>query len=239
MASLKSKKKKMADIIIDELKRMLKSGELKEGDKLPNQNDFAAELGVSRPSLREALNQLTVHGIIEQKPGAGTIIKIGNPDLWNTGGHPPVLSDTKATLELLQARHELEPISIKLAVENMTEDELASIKDSFNKMETYYKNGELSSYMKEDVNFHYIIAKSGHNRFITQMLVNIKRLMEDFWSETSGKIEEMIPHSVEHHRAILNAIDKKNKEEAMNEIRIHIEDIKETIIAYYKKNNIL
>jgi GntR family transcriptional repressor for pyruvate dehydrogenase complex len=239
LASLKSKKKKMADIIIDELKRMLKSGELKEGDKLPNQNDFAAELGVSRPSLREALNQLTVHGIIEQKPGAGTIIKIGNPDLWNTGGHPPVLSDTKATLELLQARHELEPISIKLAVENMTEDELASIKDSFNKMETYYKNGELSSYMKEDVNFHYIIAKSGHNRFITQMLVNIKRLMEDFWSETSGKIEEMIPHSVEHHRAILNAIDKKNKEEAMNEIRIHIEDIKETIIAYYKKNNIL
>ena len=58
MASIK--RKKLSDSVIEEIKRMLLSGELQEGDKLPNQNEFAAQLGVSRPSLREALNTLTL-----------------------------------------------------------------------------------------------------------------------------------------------------------------------------------
>jgi GntR family transcriptional repressor for pyruvate dehydrogenase complex len=48
--------------VIEEINRMILSGEVKEGDKLPNQNDFAAQLGVSRPSLREALHTLTLIG---------------------------------------------------------------------------------------------------------------------------------------------------------------------------------
>jgi GntR family transcriptional repressor for pyruvate dehydrogenase complex len=49
------KRKKLADSVIEEIKRMVDVGELKEGDKLPNQLEFAAQLGVSRPCLREAL----------------------------------------------------------------------------------------------------------------------------------------------------------------------------------------
>ena len=225
--------------MIEEIIAMIKRGELNEGDKLPNQYDFAAELGVSRPSLREALNQLTQAGVVEQKPGAGTILKIGDPDLWSTNETPPLLSDTKATLELIQARTEIEPVAIKLAVDNMTEDDLEIITASINRMEEHYKNGDTESYMKEDVNFHYLISKTSHNRFILQMIVNLKRLMDQQWQESFDKLEGMVENSIEHHRKIYDALKSRNRDAAVTELRKHIEDIEKIITAYYKKNNML
>ena len=80
MASVKEKK--LAESVIEEIKRMIVDGELKEGDKLPNQNEFAVQLGVSRPSLREALHTLALIGAIEQRPGLGTVLKQLDPKLW-------------------------------------------------------------------------------------------------------------------------------------------------------------
>ncbi|MCX7953528.1 MAG: GntR family transcriptional regulator, partial [Deltaproteobacteria bacterium] len=64
-------KKKISESVIEEIKRLVLTGQLKEGAKLPNQNELATMLGVSRTSLREALNTLSMLGIVEQKPGYG------------------------------------------------------------------------------------------------------------------------------------------------------------------------
>jgi GntR family transcriptional repressor for pyruvate dehydrogenase complex len=92
------KRKKLADSVIEEIKRMVDVGELKEGDKLPNQLEFAAQLGVSRPSLREALHTLTLIGAIEQRPGLGTVIKSANSTLWAVQLCPPLVSDAQASI---------------------------------------------------------------------------------------------------------------------------------------------
>lgn len=239
MGSIVGKKKKVSDMVIDEIKRMLENGELKEGDKLPNQYEFADQLGVSRPSLREALNQLTVAGVIEQKPGAGTILKVGDPNLWYGIQNAPVLSDTKATMELLEARKEIEPIAIRLAVEKMNNQDLDLLKESIVNMEQYYAEGDITSYLKEDLTFHYLIAKSCHNRFILQMLINIKVLMEEFMRESFEKIGPLLRNSLDHHHAILNAITENNKEKSVFELKNHIDDIELAIINYYKEKNLL
>ena len=82
--------KKLTDSILDHIRNMVETGELREGDKLPNQYEFAAQLGVSRPSLREALYTLKQVGAIEQRPGSGTVLRSG-----------------AATLSLLPARSPL------------------------------------------------------------------------------------------------------------------------------------
>jgi len=74
----------MADAVVDEIKRMIECGELTEGEKLPNQNEFASQLQVSRTSLREALRILDLRGAIEQRPGYGTVIKKFNPILYSS-----------------------------------------------------------------------------------------------------------------------------------------------------------
>lgn len=87
---------------------MIQEGKLKEGDKLPNQNEFAAQLGVSRPSLREAFHILDMIGAIEQLPGYGTVLKSLTSAIM--AQHLTVLwiSDRQATLNLLKARYYIE-----------------------------------------------------------------------------------------------------------------------------------
>src|SRR4030067_1397953 len=126
MASVK--KKKLADSVIDEIKRMIQSGEIREGDKLPNQNEFAAQLRVSRTSLREGLNTLTRLGVIEQRPGYGTVLRSGIPALFTDHPTPPLISDKAATIELIEARRYIEIGAAGLAVRNSTPEQVEEMR---------------------------------------------------------------------------------------------------------------
>jgi len=75
-------RRKLSDPVIEEIRGMIKRGELQPGDKLPNQNEFAAQLGVSRTVLREALQTLTRLRVIEQRPKHGTVILAKTPFLY-------------------------------------------------------------------------------------------------------------------------------------------------------------
>jgi len=237
LAAMLNKKIKISEMIIEEMKRMLREGELKEGDKLPNQYEFAEQLGVSRPSLREALNQLSVLGVVEQKPGAGTILKSGNPDLWFEQPSPPMLNDEDATLELLEARNNIESIAIELAAERINKEDIIALDMSIKKMEMYYKEENLHEYYKEDINFHYLIAKSSHNRYILQTIVNLKILMGKFMKESFEINPKLLQNSLEHHRAIFKALSNKDKINSVKEIKNHINDIELQIRNYYKNRN--
>jgi GntR family transcriptional repressor for pyruvate dehydrogenase complex len=232
-------KKKIAEMVIDEIKNMLTRGELVEGDKLPNQYEFAKQLGVSRPSLREALNQLTINGVVEQKPGAGTILKVANPDLWFALADAPLLSDVEGTLELLEARAVLEPIAIRMAVKKMDSEDLVLIEESLKTMEKSFSANDIEEYLKEDFNFHCLIANSAHNRYILQTLINLKRLMEEFMKESFEKIENLLPNSLEHHHAIYEALKNRDEKQSVFEIKNHISDIEIMIQTYYKERNML
>ena len=232
-----NKKVKISEMIIEEMKRMLREGELKEGDKLPNQYEFADQLGVSRPSLREALNQLAVLGVVEQKPGAGTILKSGNPDLWFEQPSPPMLDDTEATLELLEARNKIESTAIELAAERIDKSDIKALDMSIKKMERYNKEDNLPEYYKEDINFHYLIAKSSHNRYILQTIVNLKILMSKFMKESFEEIPNLLQNSLDHHQAIFTALSNKDKKGSVKEMKNHINDIELQIKNYYKNRN--
>lgn len=233
MASVAGKRKKLSAIVIDEIRRMIESGELKEGDRLPNQNRFAEELGVSRPSLREALSQLTNAGVVEQKPRAGTILKVANTDLWFGLPFAPVLSDRPATLELIEARKEIEPMATRLAVARLEPSDLRKIGASLEKMEEFFTAGARREYLKEDLTFHYLIAKAGRNRYVLQMLINLKLLMEEFMRESFDEIEGLLGSSLTHHRAIYAAIAERNPEAAVLAMRNHIQDIESALGGYY------
>ena len=68
------KKESLSEKIIAEIKSLIDSGQIKQGSKLPSERDFSRMLGVSRPSLREALKALSVLGIIENRHGEGNFL---------------------------------------------------------------------------------------------------------------------------------------------------------------------
>jgi len=227
-------KKRLSDSVIEEIKRMIQSGELKEGEKLPNQNSFAAQLGVSRTSLREALNTLTRMGVIEQRPGYGTVLRSRISALFADHLSPPFISDKKATIELIEARRFIEIGTVELAVENASPEQIKEIGDLVKKMSHSLNEGRIDDYIEQDVAFHFLIAKASRNRFLVNIFVTIRGFMEQYMRESFHLLPYMLDRSLNFHQNIYQAIKTKNCAKAVSYMKKHILDIQRAIQKYYR-----
>lgn len=226
-------RKKLSDSVIDEIKRMIETGELKEGDKLPTQNEFAAQLGISRASLREALHMLTSIGAIEQRPGLGTIIKSAYPTLWAEQLFPPLVSDIQATLKLIEARRFIEVGLAELAVENATNEDIQKLGQLVKDMALALKDDRIDDYSNFDLHFHLQIANASHNRFMVHMFVTIRGLMEQFIREASAVIPGLMERSLKFHISVFEGIKERNKRKAITRMKNHLQDIEHSFTHYY------
>jgi GntR family transcriptional regulator, transcriptional repressor for pyruvate dehydrogenase complex len=228
------RKRKLGDYVIEEIKRRIASGELKEGDKLPNQNEYAAIIGVSRTALRDALQTLTMMGIIEQHPGTGTVIRSANLDLWNEQMTPPLVSDSEATLELITARRFIEAGTAELAVTNATTEDVRKMGELIKHMKTALKEGRVHDYTKLDVQFHHLIAVASHNRYMIHMFITIRKLMEQFILETFTVLPGLLERSLAFHIGIHSGFLKRDAKVVTKNLKDHIQDIKNALETYYQ-----
>jgi GntR family transcriptional repressor for pyruvate dehydrogenase complex len=226
-------KKKLADVVLEEIQRMIATGELKEGDKLPNQNQFAAQLGVSRVSLREALNTLEMIGAIEQRPGCGTVFRGRVPTLYTDHLTPPLMADEQDTAELIEARRFLEVDNVELAVTNATAAEIERMGHLVEAMAAAVKAGRLQDYVEKDVAFHHAIAEASHNRFLVHLFVTIRRLMERFIAESFTVMPGLIERSLKFHAKIYEALDRRDRRRAVAAMTNHLNDILRSLAGYY------
>jgi len=227
-------RKKLADAVLEEIKRMLTDGELGEGDKLPNQNEFSAQLGVSRPSLREALHTLNLMGVIEQRPGLGTVIKSANPALWLEQLSPPLVSDSEASLELLEARRFIEVGVVELAVQHATAKNIKQMGKIVRQMKPALAQGQLKKYSELDMAFHEHLAIASHNRYMKHMFLTISGLMEQFIREAFTVIPGLLEKSLAFHINIFEGVKNKDIRKAATNMRRHIQDIHNSLKRYYK-----
>jgi GntR family transcriptional repressor for pyruvate dehydrogenase complex len=230
------KKKKLADEVIDEIKRMIQSGELKEGDRLPNQNEFAAQLGVSRTSLREAFNTLSVLGILEQHQGYGTIVKSRFSALYADHLSAPFITDEKATIELLEARQFIEIGAARMAAKSATPKQIKKMGDLIDDMAKANKKGDTQKLSEQDIEFHFLIARATQNRVIIHLLATIRGLMEKFMHEAFFVLHDQKRY-LKSHRDIYNAIKKKDPLKASSLIKKHIADVQKDLQQYYRVVN--
>lgn len=239
MASIN--RKKLSDSVIEEIRGMIEGGELQPGDKLPNQNEFAAQLGVSRTVLREALQTLAQLRVIEQRPKHGTVILAKTPFLYAKHLVPPLMADNKATVELIQARKFVEVGAAELAAKNATKaqiDEMGILVQEMAKIgakkgkerddETY------RAYTEKNIAFHFLIAQSSGNRFMVHLLATIRGFMEQWTHESISVLPGLMDRSVKSHREIWEAIRDRDKGRAARSMRRHISDFEKSLEKYYK-----
>jgi len=237
VVKLAQKKKKLSEYVIEEIKLRLTTGQLSEGDKLPNQSEFASQLGVSRLSLREALNTLEQMGVIQQKTGVGTVITSGNPKLWGEKPEAPLISDREATLELLEARRSLETLIASYTVKRINDIEIEVLVEAVSGMEKAIAAKNHDQYLKLDISFHYQIVQASHNRFFLHMFLDIRNLMEKFMKESFYKQPSMMEGSFKHHLNILSCIKRKDQAATIQSIKDHIEEIESLVVRYYSEHS--
>ncbi|MCP4755317.1 MAG: FadR family transcriptional regulator [Proteobacteria bacterium] len=227
------RKKKMADAVIEEIKRMIETGELTEGDKLPNQNEFSAQLNVSRTSLREALRVLDLLGAIEQRPGFGTVIRKYNPVLFsNALVAPPLMSDEQATRELLKAREVVEIGAAELAAVNASEEQIRTMSALVEELGAALEKGLTEEYIDKDMAFHTLVSESTQNRFLVYSFQTLRGFIEQYMRECFEILPGVLNSSIKLHRNICRAISQGEPENAGRAMKEHTEYILDNYELY-------
>lgn len=220
---------KITDSILKEIRRRIACGEIREGDKLPNQNEFAAQLGVSRPSLREALHSLALLGVIEQRPGAGTVVRAQTPAFLAGDLDLPLISDTQGVQELIEARQVIEVDMVELAVERASDAELNKLERILEEMSRMVETVRVDNYSKRDIRFHHIIAQAAHNRFLLHLFTAIRQFLDQFIHESFTLMPQALNISQQGHRAIFEALQARDKQQAVEQMIRHIKLGQETL----------
>jgi GntR family transcriptional repressor for pyruvate dehydrogenase complex len=150
-------------VIVDQIRRLIETGVLSAGDKLPTERTLAEELGVSRSSMREALTALEVLGFIDSKPGSGNYIAQMLPGDFADNEFVGLIAEG-GTNEILEARSLFEPGVAELAADRRTRADLAAMKSSIGEMEKLIAAGADS--WEPDWGFHRAVVAACQNPMI-------------------------------------------------------------------------
>lgn len=217
-------------VIADQILQMIRRRELKAGEKLPPERIIAEQLGVSRPSVREAISALQIVGILETRPGDGTYVSRSSAMDELTQKAMSVLEQSESPYEMLQARKALEIGVVRLAIEVATDDDLLKIKEAWGDRSEIGKTGDYEAYSMRGKAFHLSIAKATKNRLIENIMdklldamnqplwLNMRRV---YYEADDSRIEEML----KVHDNIVAAIIERDTEKAIKALESDFDNV--------------
>ena len=209
------KSEMLADSTAQKIIKMIEDeNRFSAGDKLPNENDFANELGVSRSTLREAIKILTTNGMLEIKRGKGTFVTSNTIISYDN------FSDIASGLEdLFEMRLMFEPDCAYFAAERATDEEIETICHYGNEIEKKILSGEDKTF--EEQKFHESIANATHNSFVKQFMPIIFNAIKKGVMVLT-KNQDVSENNMMDDRLIMEFIKKRNPEGARTAMRLHI-----------------
>jgi GntR family transcriptional repressor for pyruvate dehydrogenase complex len=222
MFNVISKKKKFEEVL-DQIKRLLITKKLKIGQKLPNEIELSESMGISRSSLREAFKVLSVLGIIEGKPGEGTIIRQANPENLKNIMSLVAISKGLDTNELFEVRTILEVAAVNFTAVRRTEMDLGKMEDILLEMDNHFLNEEAQANF--DFLFHQSIVSASQNRMLLILVEVISDLLGEQIRTTRSELAtspEILKRFQEEHWAIFRALKNKDSGEAQRIMSDHL-----------------
>src|ERR1700757_4297086 len=225
------------EAIVEQLQRLILTGKLPAGSRLPSERAMMAEFNVSRPTVREALRVAESMGLISVRPGdpAGPKV-LGTPSLGLSRVFDSLLQAGGAgALDLLEMRIVLDSAAAALAA-NQPENHLASSAAILRQMHT---TTDLHAFAELDAKFHEgIIAASGNRIFhlVFEALDQpIRKLIEGRLQSSRKQSREV---TLRHHGAILAAIQSGNARRAASVARTHLRDFYSSALSARERSRI-
>ncbi|MET8472050.1 FadR/GntR family transcriptional regulator [Streptomyces sp. NPDC006422] len=210
---------------IERVKAMIGGGDLQPGQRLPTERDLAAQLGISRSSMREAIRALTVLGVLEARHGSGIYVtQLEAGDLLETFGVVADLSRGTQLVELLEVRRILESTATALAAARITRSQLAEVADHLAAMEATDDPEEI---LAHDLAFHRTIAAAAGNDTMAAILEGLssRTFRARVWRgyEQEGAFER----TRREHARILRALNDHDPEAARAAAAAHVGEVEE------------
>jgi len=213
--------------VAQQLSKLIRDGKIKPGERFPAERDLASQLGVSRPTIREAMIALEISGIIEIRTGSGIYVTGKKPTLYT-------IDRGVGPFEILEIRYIIEAEACALAAERITETQLAQLRTALREMEEEEKQEDATE--KADWKFHSIIAEASQNSAIYLVVNWLWELRNQSVLSTSfleSIRKEGIHPSLNDHKRILEALEKRNPERARIAMKHHIDNATSAAAAHF------
>jgi GntR family transcriptional regulator, transcriptional repressor for pyruvate dehydrogenase complex len=211
-----SSRKPAPRLAADHLQQLILRGGLRPGDRLPSQRELSLTLGVSRPSLREAMTMLETMGLVTIRVGSGAYVASpeGRAPLWR-------FSDRCSPRDVYEARYGLESYAVRLAAGAVDAEGVARLAACVAAMEAALRESDITAMAAADARFHDLLFElcgnpvlAGMYRPVRELMVETQRLPMIRWT----RLEE----TVREHKELLATIETRDAEAAEAAMKHHI-----------------
>ena len=216
---------RLYQLVAARLRGQILAGEFAAGDRLPSEKVLAQQLGVSRPTVREAMIALEIAGLVDVRTGAGAYVQHRNSvsiaDI-DTGPGP---------IELLRARRLIEGEVAAEAALHATTPDLAEIEQTIGEMELLMERGEHSR--SADRSFHVQIARASGNDVLAAIVGNLwEGMSSPLFSKMSDRtrLNSRQQQAITEHKSIFAALSTQDALGARTAMRQHLKKV-EMILA--------
>ncbi|MFD4975345.1 FadR/GntR family transcriptional regulator [Streptomyces sp. NPDC058424] len=213
------------DEAIEKIKGMIVSGALRPGDRLPKESELAAELGLSRNSLREAVRALSLIRILDVRQGDGTYVtSLGPQLLLEALGFVVDFHRDDTVLEFLAVRRILEPAATAMAASRIGEEQLDAL-DA--RLDALGDDPSVEELVACDLEFHRGIARDCGNSVLCSLLDGLSgpSTRARVWHGLARR--DAVGRTLREHRAILGALRDRDAEAARSWATVHIASVEQ------------
>ncbi len=223
---------KLSNTVVRQIESLILQGILRPGERLPSERELSDRLGVSRPSLRDAIAQLQVAGLLTARAGAGIFVA----EVLGSAFSPALIklfaSHDEAVFDYLDFRRDLEGLAAERAARLGSDTDLRVIAAIFEKMEVAHLKRDPADEARLDAEFHMAIIEASHNVVMLHMLRSMFDLLRQgvFYNRQVMFKQRMTRGALlDQHRAINAALQARDPDGARAAVEAHLSFVRQAL----------
>ncbi|GAA2461871.1 FadR/GntR family transcriptional regulator [Agromyces soli] len=203
-------RRSLVDTVVDRLHTEITSGSWPVGSRIPTEAELTEQLGVSRPSVREAVRSIVQLGLLETRQGDGTYVVADDPTevaLRRT-------IDVADAREVLTVRRALDVLAAREAATNHDAVDLAVLRDALAGRRAAIRAQDAEAFADHDVAFHLGVAAASHNRLLVGLYTSFDASLRHSVASNSCLSNNSDPNTADLHEALFRAIERADVDAA-------------------------
>jgi GntR family transcriptional repressor for pyruvate dehydrogenase complex len=212
----------VGQVLLQQLITLVQEGSLQPGDKLPPERELARLLGISRPSVRQALSALSLIGLVESRQGSGTYLAENLDQLPLEPFVYRLLLNRGSFDELMEVRRLIEPYVAAQAAKRGTDEQMREIQEAFDAYTADVEGADEIAEAHSGTAWHQAIARASGNQTFVVLLAGLNDLVD-----AAGRLLGSLTRgaSLESHRQITEAVVGRDAKRAERAMREHLRDV--------------
>ncbi|MCM2563088.1 FCD domain-containing protein [Lutimaribacter sp. EGI FJ00015] len=216
---------KLSTVVTRQIEKLILRGILRPGERLPSERELAERLGVSRPSLREAIAELQDKGLLSTRAGAGIYVADVLGSAFSDALIQLFAEHDEAVFDYVSFRRDMEGLAAERAARFASDTDLKVIQTIFDKMEAAHQHRDPTIEARLDADFHLSIIEASNNVIMLHMMRSMYQLLQQgvFYNrQTMFKQRTTRDTLIDQHRAINDALQKRDGAAARAAVEAHL-----------------